>query len=74
VDGDPVAVLLKQAEAKRATLIAVGSHGRRRAPGLLLGTVAARMLREATCSVRSRQNSRSTRARGERPRGRIQTG
>jgi nucleotide-binding universal stress UspA family protein len=50
-DGDPVAVLLKQAEAERATLIAVGSHGRRRAAGLLLGTVAARMLRDAACSV-----------------------
>jgi nucleotide-binding universal stress UspA family protein len=49
--GDPVAVLLNQAEAERATLIAVGSHGRRRAAGLLLGTVAARMLRDATCSV-----------------------
>ncbi len=51
VDGDPVAVLLNQAEAERATLIAVGSHGRRRTAGLLLGTVAARMLRDATCSV-----------------------
>jgi nucleotide-binding universal stress UspA family protein len=51
VDGDPVTVLLQQAEAERATLIAVGSHGRRRAVGLVLGTVAARMLRDATCSV-----------------------
>jgi universal stress protein A len=51
VNGDPVTVLLKQAEAERETLIAVGSHGRRRAAGLLLGTVAARMLRDATCSV-----------------------
>jgi nucleotide-binding universal stress UspA family protein len=51
VNGDPVGVLLKQAEAARATLIAVGSHGRRRAAGLLLGTVAARMLRDAACSV-----------------------
>jgi nucleotide-binding universal stress UspA family protein len=50
-DGDPVAVLLKQAEAERATLVAVGSHGRRRTAGLLLGTVATRMLRDATCSV-----------------------
>jgi nucleotide-binding universal stress UspA family protein len=51
VNGEPVGVLLKQAEAERATLISVGSHGRRRAAGLLLGTVAARMLRDATCSV-----------------------
>jgi nucleotide-binding universal stress UspA family protein len=51
LDGDPVGVLLKQAETEGATLIAVGSHGRRRAAGLLLGTVAARMLRDATCSV-----------------------
>jgi nucleotide-binding universal stress UspA family protein len=51
VNGDPVAVMLTHAEAERATLIAVGSHGRRRAAGLLLGTVAARMLRDATCSV-----------------------
>jgi nucleotide-binding universal stress UspA family protein len=51
LDGDPVAVLLKHAESERATLIAVGSHGRRRAAGLLLGTVAARILRDATSSV-----------------------
>jgi universal stress protein A len=51
VDGEPAAVLLRQAKAERATLIAVGSHGRRRAAALLLGTVAARMLRDATCSI-----------------------
>jgi nucleotide-binding universal stress UspA family protein len=51
LDGDPVAVMLNQAEIERATLIAVGSHGRRRTAALLLGTVAARMLRDATCSV-----------------------
>ena len=51
LDGDPAAVMLTQAEIDRATLIAVGSHGRRRVAGLLLGTVAARMLRDAPCSV-----------------------
>jgi nucleotide-binding universal stress UspA family protein len=51
VNGDPVAVLLKQAEDEGATLIAIGSHGHRRAAGLLLGSVAARVLRDATCSV-----------------------
>ena len=50
-NGDPVAVLLAQADAERVTLIAVGSHGRGRTTGLLLGTVASRMLRDATCSV-----------------------
>lgn len=49
VNGDPAAVLLKEAE--QATLLALGSHGRRRAAGILLGTVAARMLHEAPCSV-----------------------
>jgi nucleotide-binding universal stress UspA family protein len=51
LDGDPATVMLTQAETASATLIAVGSHGRRRAPGLLMGTVAARMLRDAPCSV-----------------------
>ena len=49
VDGDPATVLLN--EAQRATLLALASHGRRRAAGILLGTVAARMLHEAACSV-----------------------
>lgn len=49
VNGEPVAVLLREAE--EATLLAVGSHGRGRAAGMLLGTVAARMLRDAPCSV-----------------------
>ena len=49
VDGEPVAVLLREAE--QASLVAVGSHGRGRAVGMLLGTVAARMLRDASCSV-----------------------
>ena len=49
VNGDPATVLLS--EAQQATLLALGSHGRRRAAGMLLGTVAARMLHEAPCSV-----------------------
>jgi nucleotide-binding universal stress UspA family protein len=51
VNGEPVAVLLREAEAEQATLLAVGSHGRGRATGRLLGTVAAAMLRDAPCSV-----------------------
>jgi nucleotide-binding universal stress UspA family protein len=51
LDGAPATLLLNQAEAENATLVAVGSHGRGRAAGLLLGTVAARMLHEAKCPV-----------------------
>lgn len=49
VKGHPATILLSEAE--QATLLALGSHGRRRAAGLLLGTVATRMLHEAPCSV-----------------------
>ncbi len=42
VNGDPATVLLR--EAQRATLLALGSHGRGRVVGMLLGTVATRML------------------------------
>jgi nucleotide-binding universal stress UspA family protein len=51
VDGEPVSALLREIEVQQASLVAVGSHGRRRAVGMLLGTVAARMLRDAPSSV-----------------------
>lgn len=43
--------LLAELERERATLIAVGTHGRRRATGILLGGVATTVLHEASCSV-----------------------
>jgi nucleotide-binding universal stress UspA family protein len=49
--GRPVQVLLELAERERATLLAVGSHGGRRAAGIALGGVATTMLHEAPCSV-----------------------
>jgi nucleotide-binding universal stress UspA family protein len=49
VNGAPSDVLLREAE--EASLVAVGTHGHGRARGLLLGTVASRMLRDAPCSV-----------------------
>lgn len=51
VSGNPVAVLLQEARSEATTLVVVGSHGRRRAAAMLLGTVAASMLRDAPCSV-----------------------
>jgi nucleotide-binding universal stress UspA family protein len=51
VHGDPATALLSEAEAEQAALVAVGSHGHRRAAGMMLGTVAARTLRDARCSV-----------------------
>jgi nucleotide-binding universal stress UspA family protein len=49
--GRPVQVLLELAERERATVLAVGSHGGRRAVGIALGGVATTMLHEAPCSV-----------------------
>ena len=49
VNGDPVAVLLHEAE--QATLLALGTHGRGRTVALFLGTVAAKMIRDAHSSV-----------------------
>ncbi len=51
VAGDPVAALQQEVKADDTTLVVVGSHGRRRAAAMMLGTVAARMLRDAPCSV-----------------------
>jgi nucleotide-binding universal stress UspA family protein len=51
VRGRPDEALLQIAAESEATLVAVGSHERRRASGVLLGGVATRMLHDAPCSV-----------------------
>jgi nucleotide-binding universal stress UspA family protein len=51
IDGEPTAALLRELETEQATLVAVGSHGRGRVAGMLFGTVAAKILRDAPCSV-----------------------
>ncbi len=43
--------ILAELERERATLVAVGTHGRRRATGILLGGVATTMLHETRCSI-----------------------
>ena len=43
--------LIDAAAHERTTLIAVGSHGQRRAEGILLGSTATLLLHDAPCSV-----------------------
>ncbi len=51
VNGPVEKSILAELERERATLVAVGTHGRRRAAGILLGGVATTVLHEARCSV-----------------------
>lgn len=50
-EGPPIRRLLEELRTERATLLAVGSHGHSRAAGIVLGSVATALLREAPCSV-----------------------
>jgi len=50
-EGPPARMLLAELSAERATLIALGGRSRRRAAGILLGSVASAMLHEAPCAV-----------------------
>lgn len=49
--GDPATEILHLADERRADLIAVASRGRSLIEGLLVGSVADRLLKEARCSV-----------------------
>ena len=51
VTGHAASCLIAAAKAIDADLVAVGAHGHRRIPGLLVGSVAARVVRDAPCSV-----------------------
>jgi nucleotide-binding universal stress UspA family protein len=51
IPGRPAPTLLRLAHARRADLIALGTHGWSRAMGIALGTVGTTVLHEATCSV-----------------------
>lgn len=51
VEGRPAQALLREAEHERATLIAVGSHGHGRLPGILIGSTATEIVHKAPCSV-----------------------
>lgn len=49
--GTPATCLVDAVGTERATLLAVGTHGLGRAAGILLGSVANRVLHDAPCSV-----------------------
>jgi hypothetical protein len=49
--GEPAEFIVKLANAVDADLIVVGTHGRRGVSRLLLGSVAAQVVRDATMSV-----------------------
>lgn len=49
--GSPPECLLEAVATEQATLLAVGSHGLGRATGVLLGSVATKVLHRAPCSV-----------------------
>ena len=49
--GNVVQEILAQAKASRADLVVIGSHGRRGVQRLVLGSVAEKVLRLATCPV-----------------------
>jgi nucleotide-binding universal stress UspA family protein len=51
VTGPPVALSVVEAKVRNSTVVAIGSHGHRRMPGILLGSVATALVHSAPCSV-----------------------
>jgi universal stress protein A len=50
-EGDPVAEILRVAREGNCDLIVMGTHGRTGLAHLLMGSVAERVVRKATCAV-----------------------
>jgi nucleotide-binding universal stress UspA family protein len=50
-EGAPVSAILEAAEADRASLLCLGTHGREGVERLVLGSVAEKVLRKARCPV-----------------------
>lgn len=51
LEGEPAQALRQEIERFGATAVALGSHGNRRAAGILLGGTATALLHEAPCSI-----------------------
>jgi nucleotide-binding universal stress UspA family protein len=51
VTGPPAPLSVVEAKVRNATVVAIGSHGHRRMPGILIGSVATALIHSAPCSV-----------------------
>jgi nucleotide-binding universal stress UspA family protein len=51
VQGPPAPMMAVEAKRRNATLVAIGTHGNGRLPGILLGSVATQLLHNAPCPV-----------------------
>jgi nucleotide-binding universal stress UspA family protein len=51
LDGDPAAEIVRYAQEMNMDLIVMGTHGRSGLERLLMGSVAEKVMRQATCSV-----------------------
>jgi nucleotide-binding universal stress UspA family protein len=51
VTGPPAPLSVVEAKVRNATVVAVGSHGHRRMPGIVIGSVATLLIHSAPCSV-----------------------
>jgi nucleotide-binding universal stress UspA family protein len=51
VQGPPAPMMAIEARRHDATLVAIGTHGRGRLPGILLGSVATQLLHNSPCPV-----------------------
>jgi nucleotide-binding universal stress UspA family protein len=61
--GSPAAAILERARDLAASLIVVGSHGRSNLGGLLLGSVAHKVIQLSTCPVLVVRDEQSVRER-----------
>jgi nucleotide-binding universal stress UspA family protein len=62
--GDPAEAVVHEARTWSADLLVLGTHGRRGAARLLLGSVAETVLRHAPCSVLVVPSARTTAGAG----------
>lgn len=51
LEGPPAPMMAVEARRHNATLVAIGTHGHGRLPGILLGSVATQLLHNAPCPV-----------------------